>query len=339
MSKPLAFVLVLFLFASCSSNEMEQRTSSEDSTSIIYIDGNVLLTSLSEKPVKGIKLHSFVADTAVNATEDVIRTSFTITITEAVLHQIKKQGFDAILLDIKAKGHTGKTYSYIETYLPKLSGMIIYPDKHMVFSHQAIRNLQIDIPFRKLELPAGAETINLSLIAFPVSFVTDTNRRETKNIERIGSNPLFEQQYSAQIMAPALTLNQITIADYKINTQNKAASSYDFALGGSGFPDPYWQVWCGKELLYYSPSTKNSLTVKIPYTSSAFYTSAKDVLTVHFLDYDKGPFNTDNKIENITGTCSEIMALKKFKGTVITTGAITIKQEFTKKNKKDKYLI
>jgi hypothetical protein len=327
MSKYLTVLAILFVLASCSSNETKDKNKSgEDSTSITYIDGNVALTSLSEKHVKGIKVHSFVADTAINPTEDVIRTSFTITITEALLHQIKKQGFDAILLDIKANGQSGKPYSYIGTYLPALSGMVIYPDKHIVFSHQAIRNLQIDIPFRKLELPAGAQYVNLSLIAFPVSFVQDTNRIETRYIERIGSNPLFEQQYTAQLIAPALTLNQITIADYKINTQNKAASSYDFALGGSGYPDPYLQVWCGKELLYYSPTTKNSLTVKIPYTSTAFYTSAKDVLTIHFLDYDKGPFNTDDKIENITGTCAEIKALKKFKGTVITTGNITIKQ-------------
>lgn len=328
MSKHLIPILLLFIWASCSSNATKENTvSAQDTSSIAYVDGNVTLTSVSEQPVKGINLHAFVADTAVNSTEDVIRTSFTITVTEAILHQIKKQGFDAIVIDIKANGSTGKSYSYIETYLPRLSGMLIYPDKHIVFSHQAIRNLQIDVPFRKLELPAGPQTITLSLTAFPVSFIKDTGRIETRHIERIGSNSLFEKKYSAYLNTPALSLNTLTIADFKINTQNKAASSYDFALGGSGFPDPYWQVWCGKELLYYSPATKNALTVKTPYTSSAFYTSVKDVLTIHFLDYDKGPFNTDDPIERITGTCSEINGLKKFKGTVITTGNITITKQ------------
>ncbi len=307
------------LFLSCSIN------SKKDTDSFLYKDGNLLLTTHSVDSIKGIELKTFVADTGANVTEEGIRTSFLVRMDKTVLENIQHTSFDALLCDITCKGPQGKEYSYLNTYLSTLTGLILYPDKHIVFSHEATRALDIDIPFRKLELAPGLHKLTISFVVYPVKFTNDTNRAEAKHIEHIGSNPLYTKSYTASVYTPVLKHNTITIKDVIISTKNKSASSYDFALGGTGLPDPYWQIWCGNELIYFSSPVKNSLKITQSQTSSTFYTAPKDIITIAFLDYDNGPFNSDDVIEKFSGTCAQLKKTKKFKSSAIATATIDLK--------------
>jgi len=317
MSKYLFLIFICIYLSSCSSdnkNDENEKKANIDS----YIDGNLHLENTNSTTTEGIHIKNFTADTAVNKKEEGIRIQFNVELQKALIDQLHTDGYDALIIDITCKGNDGKPYSYIETYLPKLSGMIVYPDKHIIFSHEATRSLKIDIPFRKLELTPGQKPVTISLLVYPISFDNDSSRIETKHINRIGTNALVTKTYVANIQAPTLQLNTITIANIKINTAQKAAGSYDFALGGTGFPDPYWQLWCGEELLFYSPFQKNTLTVVEGCNSTSFYTCKKDILSVSFLDYDKGPFNTDDPIEKIDGSIIDLKKKKKYKGNSIT---------------------
>jgi hypothetical protein len=310
---PLLF-FITFLY-NCSSGSKTETTTEKSTAS--YSDGNLLLTNTNSTSADGIRIKNFTADTAVNKKEEGISVQFNVELDKKLIDQLHTDGFDALIIDISCKGNEGKSFSYLETYLPKLSGMIVYPDKHVVFSNESRRSLKIEIPFRKLELSPGIKPVDISLLVYPISFDKDSSRIETKHINRIATKALITQNYTATILAPALQLNTITVNSIKINTTQKAAGSYDFALGGTGFPDPYWQLWCGEELLYYSPFEKNTLTTKKSATSRSFYTCEKDVLSLRFLDYDKGPFNTDDLIEETKGTILELSNMKKVNGQTI----------------------
>ncbi len=322
MSKLFFLSTVVAVLLSCSSNE--EKTSVTETTQESYKDGNLTLTCLNNKSVAGIRIKNFIADTAANEKEQGIRTTFTLLIQEPILKQIQTDGFDALIADIRCKGKSGKEYSYLKTYLPKLSGMVVYPDKHNVFAHETTRELHIDIPFRKLELKNGEQELTISVDIYPIRFQVDTNRVETKHIERIGSNTLFTQSYTCMVQTPELKMNTLSISGITIKTENKKASSYDFTLTGTGFPDPYWQVLCGDELLFFSPSSKNTLTVTGTNSSNQFYTCPKDVIRITFLDYDNGPFNRDDLIESLEGTSAELKALKKYKGNTISVSSIKV---------------
>ncbi|WP_018343918.1 hypothetical protein [Cytophaga aurantiaca] len=327
MSKYLLSLPFLFYFFSCSSDkQLEQK---EENTTIksVYKDGNLIVHASSTEKLEGLSITNFAADTGVNKKEQGIRTYFIMTVNKHILDQIHADGFDALLVDVVCKGNSGKSFSYLTTYLPELSGKVVYPDKNIVFSHPSSRGIQIDIPYRKLELAAGKQPLTFSLLVYPIKFAVDTNRVETKHIERMGSNPIYSQTYSTAVNTPQLKVNTISITDVKIKTEKKKASSYDFTLIGSGLPDPYWQIWCGEELIYFSPAEKNSLTINGTNSSSNFYTAANDIITIKFLDYDNGPFNRDDQIETVEGTPSELKKLKRINGTTISAAAIKLSQQ------------
>lgn len=327
MSKYLLSLLLPFYFFSCSSDKQLEQKEEAHIVKSIYKDGNVTLTPTHTEKLEGLTISNFVADTGANKKEQGIRTYFTLSVNKPILDQIHADGFDAILVDVVCKGNSGKTFSYLATYLPELSGKVVYPDKNIVFSHASTRNLEIDIPYRKLELQTGTQAVIFSLFVYPIKFAPDTNRVETKHIERIGSTSIYSQTYAATVKTPQLKLNTISITDLKIKTDKKKASSYDFTLIGSGLPDPYWQIWCGEELICFSPAEKNSLTVNGTQASKSFYTTSSDIITIKFLDYDNGPFNRDDLIETIEGTPSELKQLKKIKGNAITASSIQLTQQ------------
>lgn len=314
MSKYLYLVLFCFYLFSCSPDKKSEQTKDSGET---YIDGNLALKIGPTTHAEGIHIKNFTADTAMNKTMDGIRVQFNVELQKALVSRLHSDGYDALIIDITCKGEEGKTFSYLETYLPKLSGMIVYPDKNIVFSNESQRSIVIDIPYRKLELPAGLKPVTLSLLVYPVSFDKDSSRIETRHISRIGTNPLITKTFTTTVQAPQLQKNTITLHSIKISTAKKAAGSYDFAMGGTGYPDPYWQMWCGQDLLFYSEFKKNTLTFAEASTTMPFYTCKHDVITLSVLDYDKGPFNSDDEIETIKGTIDELSKLQKYTGKTV----------------------
>jgi hypothetical protein len=303
--------MIIVLIFSCSTDHKFEQKATIENGDAIYQDGNIVLTKLNTEAQKGIEVIHFVADTGLNKKEEGIQTSFTISVSEHILQSLKQQDFDALLVDIACQGleGKGKAFSYIKTYLPKISGNIAYPDKNIIFTHASTRNINIDIPYRKLELPKGLQKLTVSLLVYPITFKEDTNRIETKRISRIGSNALYKQDYSIIVQTPQLTKTAFSISGLKIKTNHKKPNTYDFTLIGSGLPDPYMQIWCGDELLYFSPSVNNSLTIEKMEKSVPFYTAPKDVISISFLDFDNGPFNRDDLIEKIDGTRSEFQSM------------------------------
>ncbi len=322
----LPLLLMLHIFSCTSDKQLEQKEENGTAKSI-YKDGNLVLSPTHIEKLEGIIISNFVADTGANKKEEGVRTYFTVDVHKRILDQIHADGFDALLVDVVCKGNSGKSFSYVNTYLPELSGKVVYPDKNIVFSHPSSRNLQIDIPYRKLELPAGMQPLIFSLFVYPIKFAADTNRVETKHIDHVGSSPIYSQIYSATVHTPELKLNTLSITDLKIKTDKKKASTYDFTLLGSGLPDPYWQICCGEELIYFSPSEKNTLVLNGTQASCTFYTAANDIITLKFLDFDNGPFNRDDLIETIEGSATELNELKRINGNTIKVSAIKVQQE------------
>lgn len=327
MSKYISYLLFCTVLLSCSTDKQLEQKTDMDTNNGSYQDGNIVLTTLNSEIKKGIEIQHFVADTAVNKKEEGIRTSFSLQVSQQILNEIQQQGFDALLVDVQCTSDKGKKFSYIDTYLPEISGKVVYPDKHTVFSHASTRSISLDIPFRKLELSKGKHTLTISLIIYPITFKVDTNRIETKHISRIGSNAFFKQDYTATILTPTLTAHTFTLKGYTIKTEHKKASTYDFTLMGTGLPDPYWQMWCGEELLYFSAYTKNSLVVKETQTSSTFYTAPKDVITLTFLDFDNGPFNRDDLIEQLEGTCQDFKNSDFFANAKVRVHGLTVNKK------------
>lgn len=327
MSKYFIPALLTFLLFSCTSDKQLEQKDQNTASKTLYKDGNLELTATQTERLEGLEITNFAADTGVNKKEQGVRTYFTMSVKKHLLDQVHADGFDALLVNVMCKGNPGKLFSYLDTYLPELSGMVVYPDKNIVFTHPSSRGLQIDIPYRKLELPAGMQSLTFSLFVYPIKFAVDTNRVETKRIERIGSTSIYSQQYSTNVQTPQLKLNTLSITDLKIKTTKKKASTYDFTLIGSGLPDPYWQIWCGEELIYFSPSEKNTLVLNGTQASTKFYTSANDIITVKFLDYDNGPFNRDDLIETVEGTATELKKLKRINGNTISTANIQLLQQ------------
>jgi hypothetical protein len=327
MSKKIVFLSILVLLFSCSTDQKVEQKAALENKDAAYQDGNIVVTPLNTEVQKGIEVIHFVADTGLNKKEEGIQTSFTITVSEQILQSLKKQDFDALLVDIDCRGAEGKPFSYINTYLPEISGKVVYPDKNIVFTHPSTRNIRIDIPYRKLELQKGEQKLTISLLVYPIKFKIDTNRIETKLISRIGSNALFEQDYSITVQTPHLTKTIFSISGFKIKTDHKKANTYDFTLIGSGLPDPYMQIWCGDELLYFSPSVNNSLTIEKMEKSTPFYTAPKDVISISFLDFDNGPFNRDDLIEKIEGTRSQFKSLHQVDGPKISIKSIVVTEK------------
>ena len=324
------FVYLLFLniwFFSCSTDKQLEQKGETDAVKSMYKDGSLTLTQTTNEKLKGLIISDFVADTGVNKKEQGLRTYFSVSVSKDIFDQIHSEGFDALLVDVVCKGNSGKSFSFLHTYLPELSGKVVYPDKKNVFSHPSTRSLQIDIPYRKLELPVGKQAVSFTLLIYPIKFAVDTNRVETKHIDHIGSTALYTQAYTTKVQTPTLKLNTFSITDFKIKTHQKKASTYDFTLIGTGLPDPYWQIWCGEELIYYSPAGKNTLKLNGTQASIAFYTAADDVITLKFLDYDNGPFNRDDLIETFEGTATEIKKLKKINSNTISLSSIKVQQQ------------
>jgi hypothetical protein len=86
-----------------------------------------------------------------------------------------------------------------------------------------------------------------------------------------------------------------------LNTKVVKPEKFDFAMGGSGLPDLFWEVYCGNDYIYYSPVIKNKVTYNKSYSCPAFYCTKEDIINLAIVDYDNGPFNTqDDIIEKYT---------------------------------------
>ena len=69
---------------------------------------------------------------------------------------------------------------------------------------------------------------------------------------------------------------------------------------------------------------QNSLTVEKLQKSSSFYVGPKDVVRISFLDFDNGPFNRDDLIENLEGTRSEFKNMRQVDGPKIGIKSILV---------------
>ena len=63
----------------------------------------------------------------------------------------------------------------------------------------------------------------------------------------------------------------------------------------------------GEDLIYFSPEEKNSVNYNKSYNTGNFWCSKDDIIKISILDFDNGPFNTeDDIIDTWTGNISDL---------------------------------
>jgi len=117
-----------------------------------------------------------------------------------------------------------------------------------------------------------------------------------KMLQKISPDPKGKLHLKTSVEAPKLFKASLTVVKTKVNTRLADPGKFDVAGRGKGYPDMFWEVHCGNEYLYNSPVEKNKIEYLKKYSSPTFYFSDKDVVSLGVVDYDNGPFNTQDDV-------------------------------------------
>lgn len=233
---------------------------------------------------KGIKI-SFVADLTAKAFSDNTKYYF---------FEVKSSTTDGRIFSNRDEVTGGKGNFY---FINK-NGFASGTGKHLI---------EYQFPFRVMEMQEGEHTLETTISALPASFSDDSANTEQKELQFLGEAPMAFVKLNYKLFAPNLYKVRITVDKFKLNTNVVNPSKYDFAFGGSGYPDLFWDVTCGEAYIWNSQPQKNSVEYLKKYTSSSFTCTAKDQITIRFGDYDDGPFNKQSDIvETWTGTINDL---------------------------------
>jgi hypothetical protein len=290
------FFLLSSLLMACNNNSQEKSVSEDVSLASKY--QKLKYEVVSTGSANGIKIEDLSFDTATifNNTKG-IKVIFNIEVSKEVLEAIRKKGFSAFFFNLKCEPDKGSNYSiYNELSKTKGKEKRINPDNEYFVSHQTKRGIEIILPYRLLEMESGSHELNISIDAFPAKFKEDTTSYSTKILDYVSTEAYTSLKARVKIFAPKLYKLVIAVNKFKLNTDVVDPSKFDFSVGGSGFPDLYWDVYCGEDFLYYSPVIKNAISYNNKQSTNPFYCTKEDLIRINFADYDSGPFNSQPDI-------------------------------------------
>lgn len=259
-----------------------------------FVKEEIQFTTDSVLPFEGIQFGKILIDTStVEGEGSGIKFFIDVEVLASAFQNIKKEKNEGIFFELGCFGSNGKSYSCKEQVK---KGTRVHANKTFFVYYPTRRQLYFQFPFRQLALEKGQQEIKIVVNAFPVKFKKDSSATDFKVIENIGKSPISFLRLKFFTIAPTLYEASIKVFKFKLNTEVVNPSKFDFSLGGSGYPDLFWQIQCGDEIIYYSPQIKNVIEYSKTHTSTNFYCTKEDIINLHVSDYDNGPFNTQSDI-------------------------------------------
>jgi hypothetical protein len=304
MNRYLLLTISFPLFFSCGESKM--KTKSEQATLVSRI-GRIKYEIISESKGNGVQIKDLSFDTTELFKESKsIKVIFNIEVAKEALKNIQGKGYTSFYFNLQCRPDKGKAYSQADEYADK-KNKNIGPDKICFVSQQTEKTIDAVIPYRFLEMKGGSHDLLFTISAYPAKFKKDTVESSNKILDYISNEPYTAIEARIRIVAPKLYKVVIEVEKFKLNTKVVDPTKFDFSMGGTGYPDLFWDLYCGEDFLYYSPVIKNSILYNKKTGSNPFYCTQDDIIKITVADYDNGPFNKQHDIIAIwKGKISEL---------------------------------
>ncbi|GAL87448.1 hypothetical protein CHU_1883 [Sporocytophaga myxococcoides] len=292
-------LFLIILIPSCKEAAHHESNSSQVPTQLIY--SGIKYTTVDSLE-NGFKFNIVSIDTLTNEKSNVIQVDFSIASSDQFWKELKTQGIEAVYISLSCTGlkrYTSPINYYSEKFLSLHDEFLLVKEGNRIFN--------CAIPIRSLELSKGKHELNLVVEAIPVRFKQDSLKSDLKEIDYFSHKSIAFKKIKFQINAPELIYTSIEVLKFKLNTKVCDPSKFDYAFGGTGFPDLFWDIQCGDDYIYHSPQIKNVIQYNKPYQSNYFLCTPNDKITIRAVDFDKGPFNTQHDIiETWSGNINDI---------------------------------
>ncbi|MBX9850123.1 MAG: hypothetical protein K2X86_00020 [Cytophagaceae bacterium] len=280
----------------CSSDK--DPVSNQEKKRIQSSARNIEYEIVSEKGANGIKITNIRFDTASlhNETKGILVT-FTIEASGKAFDSIGLQGFNSYFIDLTCTPQAGKSYCHRnEVFKAADKKKFLHINRDCFISQPTSRTLEVSFPYRLMDMSQGDHEMMVDINAYPAKFQNDSTDLGIKMLDNISPNAQTSISVKIKVRAPKLFKATVTVHSLKLNTKAVKPEKYDFAMGGSGYPDLFWEVYCGNDYIYYSPVIKNKIEYPNKYSSPVFYCTQDDIINLAVVDYDNGPFNTQDDI-------------------------------------------
>jgi hypothetical protein len=286
-------MLTFSLLFSCG--EAERKTKSEEATLVARI-GRIQYDIISESKGNGVGIKDLSFDTSGFFKESKsIKVIFNIEVANDALKSIQDKGYTSFYFNLQCTPDQGKTYSQADEYNEDKNKRV-GPDKICFVSQQTEKTIEAVIPYRFLEMAGGTHDLSFTISAYPAKFKNDTVVGSSKILDYISKEAYTAIEAKIRIVAPRLYNVLIEVEKFKLDTKKVDPTKYDFSVGGTGYPDLYWDLYCGEDFLYYSPVIKNTIVYNKKTASNPFYCTEDDIIKISVTDYDNGPFNKQHDI-------------------------------------------
>lgn len=294
-------ITMFFIFISPSCKEASHHESNDNQLPAQLKYTGIKYTSIDSLE-NGLNFNILSLDTVTNEKSNVIEVDFKTYSSNQFWNELKKQGIDALYISLSCSGvksFKSPINYYSEKFLSLHDEFLLVKD--------GTRNLNYSIPVRSLELTKGTHQLDLVIEAIPVHFKQDSLKSDLREVDHFSHKPVASKKIKFQINAPELINTSIEVLKFKLNTNVCDPSKFDYAFGGTGFPDLFWDIQCGDDYIYHSPEIKNVIQYTKPFQSIFFLCAPDDKITIRAVDFDKGPFNTQHDvIETWSGKINEI---------------------------------
>jgi hypothetical protein len=289
-----SIILVLALF-NCSGDK-DKKTVSQEETLKERIKG-LSFEIISENKMPGLSIKDLYLDTTY-LQHDVkgLMLTFNVEVKHQAMDSIARKGYNAYFIDVTCTAD-GKTYSHRgELFKPQDKKKFIHKNRDCFIAHSTNRRMEVSFPYRLMELNEGEKELTVNIEAYSAKFDDDSSGLNMKHLEGICPRPDGSMSIKLKVKAPRLYKAAVTVHKARINTSVVNPNKYDFAMGGQGLPDLFWEVYLGNDYLYYSPVMKNKIEYNKKYSSPFFYCTAEDIIHIALVDYDNGPFNRQDDV-------------------------------------------
>ncbi len=292
-------ILLVFLIPSCKEASHHESNNSQVPSQLKYT--GIKYTTIDSLE-NGFNFNITSIDTLTNEKSKVIQVDFKVSSSDQFWKELKNQGIKALYISLSCSGkktHTSPINYYSEKFLSLHDEFLLVKEGNRVFNYS--------IPIRSLELEKGIHELSLKIEAIPVRFKQDSLKSDLKEVDNFSHKPVASKKIKFQINAPELIHTSIEVLKFKLNTSVCDPSKFDYAFGGTGFPDLFWDIQCGDDYIYHSPQIKNAIQYTKVYQSTYFLCDPDDKITIRAVDFDKGPFNTQHDIiETWSGKINDI---------------------------------
>jgi hypothetical protein len=284
--------LIVSFFLSCGES---RKPKSEQATLASRID-RIKYEIISESKGNGVRIKDLSFDTTELFKESKsIKIIFNIEVAKEALKNIQDKGYTSFYFNLQCRPDKGKAYTQADEYTDGKNKRI-GPDKICFVSEQTEKTIEVVLPYRFLEMENGSHDLMFTISAYPAKFKSDSVESSNRILDYISKDPYTAIEARIRIVAPKLYKVEIAVEKFKLNTRVVDPTKFDFSVGGTGYPDLFWDLFCGEDFLYYSPVIKNSTSYNKFTSSNPFYCTQDDIIKITVADYDNGPFNKQHDI-------------------------------------------